>query len=71
MPALSETQTAAIRACVALLEAFDSDRSAAECRTLLQTALECAMDATAMPKAERPDPGELIASFESRKGEGT
>ncbi len=69
MPALSATQAAAIRACVALLEAFDPDRSAAECRALLRTALECAMDATAIPKAERPDPGELIASFELRRGE--
>ena len=71
MPALSETQAAAIRACVALIEAFDPDRSAAECRALLRTALECAMDATAVPRAERPDAGKLVDSFEMRRREDT
>ena len=71
MPALSETREAAIRACVALLEAFDPERTAAECRELLRVALESAMDATGMPKGERPDAGELVDCIELRKGEET
>lgn len=67
MPALSETHEAAVRACVALLEAFDPDRTVAECRALLQTALECAMDAIGQPRDERPDAGDLVDCFEIRK----
>lgn len=69
MPALRDTEAAAIRACVALLEAFDPDRSFAESRDLLRIALENAMDATAMPKHDRPDAGELIDGYELRRGE--
>lgn len=70
MPALKETHAAAIRACVSLLEAFDPGRSAALRRAALEAALENAMDATAMPKAERPDSCKLIDSFDLRKGGG-
>ena len=69
MPALSDTQEAAIRACVALIEAFDPDRTAAECRALLQAALESAMDATGMPRDRRPSADDLVDCFELRRGE--
>lgn len=69
MPALSDTQEAAIRACVALIEAFDPVRTAEECRALLRTALESAMDATGIPSDERPDAGDLIDCFEIRKAD--
>lgn len=69
MPALSETHAAAIRACVALLEAFHADISVAECRERLRIALESAMDATGIPKHERPDAAELIDCFEFCTGE--
>jgi hypothetical protein len=69
MPALSEPHAAAIRACVALLEAFYADISAAECRERLRIALESAMDATGMPRHERPDAAELIDCFDFHAGE--
>lgn len=68
MPALKETHAAAVRACVSLLEAFDVSHSALARRDALRTALECAMDATGMSKADRQDAGELIDAVESRKG---
>lgn len=71
MPALSDTHEAAIRACVALLEAFDPERTEAECRASLRTALESAMDATGVPRGERPDAGDLVDRIALRKGEAT
>ncbi len=66
MPAFSETHEAAIRASVALLEAFDPECSQEKRRELLVIALESAMDATAVPKAERPDVGQLVDGFVMR-----
>ncbi len=71
MPALSETQQAAIRACVALLEALDPEGAAGACRDLKQVALECAMEHAGVPLGERRDAGALIDFFELRKGETT
>jgi len=66
MPALTKSHTAAIRACIAPLEAFDPDRTAVQCRDLMRIAIENAMDATGLPKGRRPKVEELLDCYEWR-----
>ena len=47
------TESKAMAACVALVEAFDAERSAGARRELMETALKLAMEATGHENAER------------------
>ena len=63
MPSLSNAHAAAVRACVALLDAFYSDQPTAKCRELLRAAIEHAMDATGMPEDCRPNVDDVLAEY--------
>lgn len=69
MPALSKSHAAAVRACVALLEAFDSGHSGEQCYEMLRLALQHAMDATGLPKDEQPRVEDLLDCIEIRAAE--
>ena len=63
MPAIAKSK-AALRACAALLDAFDPECSATERRELVQNAIDAAMEATGRPSESRPDAALLCDDWE-------
>lgn len=69
MANLTESHAAAVRACVALLEAFDPNHTSRECQNFLRLALESAMDATGIPDDTRPKAEDLLDCYDFRRAE--
>ena len=69
MPALLPSREAAIRACVALLEALDPERGEDERREFMRLAIEKALEATGTPKDELLSVDAILECFEIRVAE--
>jgi hypothetical protein len=64
VPSFLKSQEAALKACAALLEAFNPEYSVRERRAQIQQAVDYAAAATGMAADERPDAGLLFDSWE-------